>query len=208
MAPLAPIPNVAKVDLSFTTEAQPWHVIQHVQYGVTGTLAMADATDIANGFATTWADASLLKAAFTTNTTLEDITVTDLAPLGTAEVTVPTEVVGTTTGTALPMNACSVTSWKILSRYRGGKPRSYWSGMSEGNLANVNEWTPSFRTALRDRSQLYLAAINALTAAGGLALGSVAYFRGHVALSPPVFYPFVDADARLQVRTQRRRLGV
>jgi|SRR5271165_612507 len=51
---------------------------------------------------------------------------------------------GTNTGTPLPADACMNVEYDIARRYRGGKPRIYFPGATDGNQLNDTTWQSSF----------------------------------------------------------------
>lgn len=111
--------------------------------------------------------------------------------------------------------ACYVIDWRIGARYRGGKPRTYLPGPTEGSIDNGSNVQASKQTALAAGAVGFMADINALTTTNitAVELGTVSFFTagGSVAVPPvyrvpPVFEPYIGSGVRSILGTQRRRL--
>jgi hypothetical protein len=109
----------------------------------------------------------------------------------------------------LPANLACVVSWGIVDTYRGGKPRTYLPGMSQGNEASVRTWDDDFVTAVSAAGAAFITAVNGITTTNltSVSLGTLHFFSGGVALDPPTFDPYLTASAQKRICTQRRRLG-
>lgn len=109
---------------------------------------------------------------------------------------------------ALPQ-ICLLINWSISGTYRGGHPRTYLPPPASDKVNSDGSLPGSVITALTTAADGFRTDVNALspTPFTSVALGTVAFFRGHSALSPPVFKPFVAGAAHGRVATQRRRVA-
>lgn len=116
---------------------------------------------------------------------------------------------GSASDAALPANVAVVLSWQILTTYRGGKPRNYIPGVNIGALISRRLYSDSYVSTMSGAARDWLDDVNALTAGGitAVSMGTVHFFSGGVALSPPWFDPYLGVAAQKRVCTQRRRLG-
>lgn len=104
---------------------------------------------------------------------------------------------------------CYLINWGIAGSYRGGHPRTYLAGPTTAGLVDVNTLTTTKRNALSTAAGNFLSDVNALTPTGwsSVQLGTIRFFRGNAALSPPVFEPFLSGAASSFIASQRRRVG-
>lgn len=86
---------------------------------------------------------------------------------------------GTRTGTANPVQVCTLIDYKIGRRYRGGKPRGYWPFGISSDIVTENVWSATFQTLVNTQ---FGVAVNAMT---GSSTGtnivqhvSVSYYQG------------------------------
>jgi len=115
---------------------------------------------------------------------------------------------GAVAGDSVTANVAVLIDWSIAGTYRGGHPRTYLAGMPESDLENNSRINPVPLAALQTASAGFLSDVNALTA-GAITrteLGTVAFFRLHSALAPPVFKPYLAAAVKKTLATQRRRM--
>lgn len=119
---------------------------------------------------------------------------------------------GNGTTSLMPPHVAACISWHINRAYRGGHPRTYLSGMTQGDLVGSgwNLLTTSYAGTLATAAAAFVTAVNALTVGGfPVFLGTVSYTAAKVLRDPPVFFDYVAAGTRVNTRlaTQRRRLG-
>lgn len=123
-----------------------------------------------------------------TNSSLLACEVTDLSGPSAAQATFASTVTGTRSGTTQGAAVAALTSWGILRRYRGGKPRSYWPFGTGSDLATLQTWNSTFLTAIQGGVQLWLN--EALTFASGTvtlaALVSISYYNGFTVVTNPI----------------------
>jgi len=122
-----------------------------------------------------------------------------------------------TSGTALlPANTAFVLSWRLAQRYRGGHPRTYIAGCSQGMQNDAATWKSTVVADIQTKANTFLAAVNALTPSGftSVTLGVLRQFANGGSethpptfLTPPVFHAFTSVIAKPGIATQRRRLG-
>lgn len=117
---------------------------------------------------------------------------------------------GTEAGAELPENAAAkVVSWLSSVYWRGGKPRTYLSGLVEADIVSSVGLTATAITNLKTAAAGFRTAVNALSTGtiSGTALGFVSFRSGNADRVPPVFFPFTGSTAHTRLGTQRRRLG-
>ena len=103
----------------------------------------------------------------------------------------------------------AVISWGIDGYWRGGKPRTYLSGMSTDRLASADQYLGSFVTALSTAGAGFISDVNGFTGSGfsTVTLGTLSRISGGVARTPPIFFPYFTALGRAGIGTQRRRMN-
>lgn len=114
---------------------------------------------------------------------------------------------GGVSGTPYPAESCYLANWSISGTYRGGHPRTYIPGVDAANAGPEGNLVGSFRTSLATDLNNFRTDVNALSPSPFTAvqLGTIRFFRGHAALSPPVFEPFLSGSIHPRLATQRRR---
>lgn len=114
-----------------------------------------------------------------------------------------------TTATSVPNNVSGILSWKTPLRYRGGHPRSYMPGLSQGDLDDQRNWTLSATALLAAAGAGFRTDLNAMSPpdAGVADMCVVHYSRAHVALTPPQIESIIGVQAEQAIGSQRRRLG-
>lgn len=115
-----------------------------------------------------------------------------------------------TGGTGIDNFASSyVLNWHITDYYRGGKPRSYITGVPQSVVTDGRSIAASTRANLAAAAVNFMNDVNALSHGGitAVTLGTVR-FQSHLQwLAPPVFKAYTGASTRGVMGTQRRRLG-
>jgi hypothetical protein len=108
---------------------------------------------------------------------------------------------------ALPASIAMMLLWEIESLYRGGKPRTSVSGLSEADMDSPPFWDSGIVTSWQTAAEAFLAAVNALTSGdiSAVSLGTVRFFEDYTALAPPVFWPYTGVRTRPWCAHQRRR---
>lgn len=111
---------------------------------------------------------------------------------------------------ALSPQVAACWSWTINRRHRGGHPRTYLAGLTTVITTSVgsNMISSTWQNNLVINAQNFMLTINA-SVAGSLTwqLGTISYYNNHLALDPPVFYPYLGVEVGARLDTQRRRLG-
>lgn len=116
---------------------------------------------------------------------------------------------GSDAGTTDSPQLCYLINWSIAGTYRGGHPRTYLAGTTVGGTQGDGTINTTKRANLTTAAGNFLTDVNALSPTGfsAVQLGTIRFFRGHTALSPPVFEPFLSGACHPRVATQRRRAG-
>jgi hypothetical protein len=151
-----------------------------------GPPTVAQLTSWSSTLATAWG--TNIAAAMPAASSLTRITMTDLSSVLGAVYDETVSVPGTGGGTALPANVCMVFDFKIARRYRGGKPRSYLSGLPESILADPQTWVGSQLTAYTNAWQAFINAVisgvpSALSPSAHI---NVSYYFGFTVVTNPV----------------------
>lgn len=128
---------------------------------------------------------------------------------------VPVAIAGTYTGTGepLPPNCAMVTSWDINEKYKGGHPRTYWPGVTNGMMAQAGafSFTAAFITALKAAAIAFLGALisHLSTALSSAEVGTMSRFANKQPRPAAVFKPYGAGQVAVHSRldSQRRRLG-
>lgn len=186
MAPLPVVPGVLKIELLWDVGADlTAATILHWAY--TGTpptdaTAAAIATDVF-GFAAT----DLLPLLSAENE-LRNCQVTDLSTVSGGQGDVSTGGgTGTRSGAPLGASSAALFSYKILRRYRGGKPRSYFPFGVGNDLTTGLKWTGTFISAAEAAIASLYASISTIVESSCTLTHqvSVSYYSGFtVAINP------------------------
>jgi hypothetical protein len=115
-----------------------------------------------------------------------------------------TALIGSDGGTELMGGPCAVVSWLGSWHYRGGKPRTYVGGLTEGWVDGPSQLDAGHRASLTTAA---VAAITLIAALSG-SYGGVVILGALLGNSPTAngtFAPFTGAVVKDQVGSQRRR---
>lgn len=113
-------------------------------------------------------------------------------------------------GTPYPVSVAACLSWQIASRYRGGKPRTYISGLTSAvsTTPGSNVLSTSTQTAMSTAGTDMLADVAALsTGSLGWTLGTISYRTGGAERPEPPFVAYTGCIVHPRLDSQRRRLG-
>lgn len=216
MAPLPPIANVVKVIVTGTTTPGEWANLFHASYaGPPPTSAQLD--DISGQLADAWTAATGITKLQTADTAIGQVEVVDLSSdMGAAGVTT-VGVAGTNGEDPLPGNVCTLVSYKISRRYRGGHPRSYLNAGGDGNLLDMSHWNSGYLTEAHTALGIWVGALGAVASGGCSLTGMVCVsyvdrninpvppYRRTVPLVEPITFANTVVDE--QLASQRRRIG-
>lgn len=112
--------------------------------------------------------------------------------------------------TSTNASQCMVISWHDGTYYRGGKPRTYMTGISDSVALGSTEWTSAATSAMAAAANTFHADVNALTAGGfsEISLGVFHRVTHGSSLVPWEFQPFIAGSATVRQKqgSQRRRL--
>lgn len=114
---------------------------------------------------------------------------------------------GGASGAPLASGTAAVISWGIDGYWRGGKPRTYLSGMVVGSLASADQYLGSFVTSLSTAGAGFLGDVNGFSGSGfaTVTLGTLSRYSGGAPRTPPIFFPFFTAQGRPGIGSVRRR---
>lgn len=182
MPALPPVANTLKIKIGWTIGSDINAVtILHARYSG-GPPSATDAVNLAtsiHGFV-----AARFRPLVGVHNDLASVEVTDLSSSSGAQGIFNTTLAGTRAGGDLGAATAALTSWIILRRYRGGKPRSYWPFGVTTDLTSPTQWTGAFTTAMQTAVQLFYN--DMLTATSGTtaitALVNVSYYSGFTAV--------------------------
>lgn len=140
--------------------------------------------------------------------TLLSVDATDISSITGATGTETFSQLGSVTTPVSSNNVALVVSWKANTRYRGGHPRTYFSGLPAASSNGPAFWDAVVVGNWATAAQKFLSDVNAagLGAGGQSSLVCVHYFRHHLLLSPPEVEPITGVGVSLKKRSQRRRL--
>jgi hypothetical protein len=117
---------------------------------------------------------------------------------------------GTEAGTAVADNAASkIISWLSTVYWRGGKPRTYLTGVPTGDVTSATSLTAAEIALLKTAATNFRSDVQALTSGAitGTQFGFVSFQSGNVPRTPAVFFPITGATVHPRLGSQRRRLG-
>lgn len=132
------------------------------------------ATDIANQWN------SNLAAEFSSDWTLTEVDVLDIATDSGLSAQVAVSHPGTDSGTSAPAQCAMNVEFNISRRYRGGKPRMYFPPGLAGDLANDSTWNSAKITSMNAQILTFFNAIEALSVGsmGTLQHVNLSYYKG------------------------------
>jgi len=183
--PLPAAPKVIRVALSGTVSGGAVWLTRHfIQYtGTAPTNAQLHTFDASVITAYTAQIVGLADA----DTVLTQVESIDLSSSTSAVDITAASVAGTRAGAVLAASTCTVVSYEIGRRYRGGHPRGYWKLGTQSDLTNPRTWSAAFTNACNTDIAAYFTALEAAgwTGAGTLTQVNVSYFSGfHVVTNP------------------------
>lgn len=216
MPPLPPLPKgIIRIRLIHASTSKQWGVNWTLNMGTSVTPSVANLNTLAAAIESEWKTQYLpaLSTAIQYNETLVEW------HDGAGNIVVGSAAapaLGGDGGTALPLSNCFVFSYRIAAGYRGGKPRSYVSGVTSHLISGaLNTFTAGIITAFNTALAHSFTALNALTVGGAACTwGEISYFedaaeRGGtpppVMRTVPLFRAFTGATMSPFVGHQRRR---
>lgn len=150
---------------------------------------------------------------------LEQVTTTDLTSTTSAQGQNTFHHPGSRTGLAVPASAAALVNLHIQRRYRGGKPRIYFPCGTSTDMANSQNWSATFLTAMLAGYNAFIAGISAPAGMSINAQVNVSYYAGFTVhtgstgrasnISTPRASAVVDtvtsASVDQRIASQRRR---
>jgi hypothetical protein len=201
------------------TNTNPWLSRFYLHYSGTAP-TVAQLTTFLGVVDTSWS--TNVRPVYVNNRDLLQIEAIDLSsPTGAVSI-LPVSHTGTRAGGDLPGQICSVTSYEIARRYRGGHPRGYWPFGSPTDLQTEVQWTNAFITAVNTALNALVASCvgGGWTGAGTITQCNVSYYSGFTVVVSPTtgrarnvptlrVSPTIDTVTALKTQTsigtQRRR---
>lgn len=165
-----------------------------------------DANLIAEGVHSAWSQAFITKVS--TGLLLESCVATDLSGPYASVGEYVQNITGGGSVQAAPNSVCVVGSWLISKKYRGGRPRTYISGILNADIQNGTHLLPASVTPWTNAFAGFRNQINAMSTppvVGPFVLGCVHYQLHHNALIPPEFEGFGPPTVNPSLRSQRKR---
>ena len=100
-----------------------------------------------------------------------------------------------------------VLSWGTTAFWRGGKPRTYLSGIPDSAVDTATTYTSSYVSSVAGAAADFLSDFNGLApgALDTVTLGLLSRVSGGVARTPAVFFPYFTVFARSNPGSIRRR---
>lgn len=206
-----PLPSpgqVLRIALQGAGDIYPWANILHAAY--TGSPPSVSVLEtLAAAIGTVWN--STIGGAFTSDNSLLTTKITDLSSDFGAQVEVDTPNPGTNGEDPIPNNVCTLITYPVDLRYRGGHPRTYLAAGGAGNQAtdSVTMWNSGYVDEVTSEWTAFTDYISAYSASG-LTLGDllcVRYFSEGVLLTTPIVLPLPTFEVSNRVASQRRRIG-
>lgn len=111
---------------------------------------------------------------------------------------------GTDDTQVLPGGVAAVISWLGSWHYRGGKPRTYYGGLTVGWLNDARTLDGGHISDLQGFASDWMATFNAYTSAN-VTTQTLGVLLGNTASSAGTFAPYFGVLVRPQVGSQRRR---
>lgn len=113
------------------------------------------------------------------------------------------------TGTDLTGQAAMCVSWQTAAYYKGGHPRTYFSGLRSGMLTDGKTFSGTVVAAVLADALDCINALNAVTETNitETVFVLMRFFDGGVLQTPGVPVTITGAKVNARVDTQRRRLG-
>ena len=216
MPALPPVPGVVKIVASGDTPVNNWANVFHATF--TGASpSFATLSTIATDLSNEWSAPNSIQTLQTADTFLTKITVTDLTTDMGAEGVWEGSIQGTNGEDPLPGNVCTLVSYQISRRYRGGHPRTYLNAGGDGNLQDMSHWNTGYVGDVVNAMNIWCNALYTVTS-GGTSLTAqccVSYVDRASNPIPPYrrAVPLVEVigngvfKAEAQLASQRRRIG-
>jgi hypothetical protein len=181
----------------------------HVKTDDPGITTPAGVTDMLNAFKAAITSSALLTALSSALSVTQYQGVVQLTADTAVESTVTSTQVGGASGATLPASACVVLSWLSPAYWRGGKPRTYLSGIPSADLDTVFSLDNTKKADFVTKANALLTAVNAITtpAVDQTRLGFVSYATGKEWRPTPLFFEYNGCTVHDRIGTQRRRLG-
>jgi hypothetical protein len=187
-----------------------------------GALSTADAQTWVNNAFSAWGATGSLVTRYNVLCALTRVVLTDLSTSSSPQAEKDGNTVGVDSGNVLGAADAMILRFKINRRYRGGKPRMYIGGQTQGSLISTQSWSASAQAALLAAWAVFKAAVIAGAPApvGVVKQVNVSYFQGFTNVTFPsgrtrpvpklrVGGPIVDdivaTSTNPRVASQRRR---
>ena len=209
--PASPLytPGLCKVEYAFQyNDGKQFNIIRWIMAPGFGSVDDAGLATIAANMQTAIAP---VQAFTTTDVTFIGTTAIDWTTAVGGSHSVSAGGVGTETPPTLPIQCPAEIHWTIARRYRGGKPKSYLSGIAEARQNMDSSWKTAFVTALQAAALTWLAGQSFSITASGTTFNfkpvNFSKFTGGAERPTAVLDDIVSAVVNGMISSQRRRRG-
>lgn len=100
-----------------------------------------------------------------------------------------------------------ILSWGTTAFWRGGKPRTYLSGIPDSAIATATTFSSGYVAAVQTAAALFLSDVDAITTTNidTVTLGFLSRLSGGAPRTPGVFFPYMTVFVRTNPGSIRRR---
>lgn len=201
--------NSVRVAISGTIQGNNWANVFHCQLTTSSSISQSDLDAWTTSFQAAY---KTNLGARQTSAAVYSLAKTVLYTPGGGELSSSVAMTGTGTEAGGGLNdnaAAKVISWLSGVYWRGGKPRTYLTGVATTDMTSGAALTATEITALTSAAAAFRTAVNALTQGTitGTTLGFVSFRTGNTDRTPPLFFAVSGARVHPRIGTQRRRLG-
>jgi hypothetical protein len=100
-----------------------------------------------------------------------------------------------------------ILSWGTTAFWRGGKPRTYLSGIPDSAIATATTFTSGYVSAVNTAAALYLSDVDTITTTNidTVTLGFLSRVSGGAPRTPGIFFPYTTVFTRTNPGSIRRR---
>jgi len=201
--------NICRIAVTGDVGGQPFANIFYIETDEPGIDSAAGVEDMLGAFAGKLASSGLITLFHSSLHVTGMQGVVQLTP----DTAVSSQVVqgtnGAAAGTVLTPNDAAVISWLSGAYWRGGKPRTYISGLTSTMIDTNHSLNDTFKNSVISAAGSLRSGVNSITtpAVDKSTMGFVSYASGKVWRTTPLFLPFTGVTVHDRVGSQRRRLG-
>lgn len=200
--------NVAKLTAVLSNGPKKWINSFHVEYGGVAPLSGAEATALAANFSNIYR--TRFMGAFNNSVFSVQFEAADIDPAGFATGIDTTSVSGLVAGDIAPLSAAVMALWRTEApRYRGGKPRTYFGGISASDYVDGFTLVGARQAVWQGLATNWISDLNAMSFGTGprsVTFIDLAVRRNKAPLPTPEQFPVLSAVVGPNLRSQRRRI--